>query len=58
MLFKKRKMGWREEDEDLSSYWMTVRIDKIVETAVGSTSSHAVENGFGKGYGSVVTQTE
>jgi len=55
MVLKKRKRGRGEEDEDLSSYWMTVRKVKVVETVVGSTSSQAVENRVGKGYGSVVT---
>ena len=41
-------------EEDVSSYWMTLKNNKILETERGITRSHYVEKHFGRGYGPVV----
>jgi hypothetical protein len=48
MLFKERwKKGWKENgEEDVSSYWITLRKQQEIEG--GRTRSHSVENSFWK----------
>ena len=36
--------GMINEEEDVSSYWITLGNEKILETERGSTISHTVEN--------------
>jgi hypothetical protein len=37
-----------DEEEDVSSYWMTLRKENILEIERGSTRSHPVENSLWK----------
>jgi hypothetical protein len=39
---------YRNEEEGVSSYWMTLRKKKILEIERGSTRSHPVENSLWK----------
>jgi len=41
--------GWEEEEEDVSSYWMTLRKrERMLEIRRGSTRSHIMENSLWK----------
>jgi len=42
MLLKERHKGQEDEEEDMSSYWRTLRKVEILETETGSTRSHSV----------------
>jgi hypothetical protein len=45
-LFKARSEGQKrrkDKEEDVSSYWMTLRNERILETERGSTRSHSVK---------------
>jgi hypothetical protein len=53
---KKRK--WRkDEEEDVSRYWVTLREQRILEIERGSTMLHSVDNWLWKKLGSFVKQT-
>jgi hypothetical protein len=32
MLLKERSMGWEDQEEDVSSYWMIIRKRKVART--------------------------
>ena len=40
---KKRWKRWKDEEQEVSSYWMTLRNEKILELETGSTRSHSAE---------------
>jgi hypothetical protein len=44
MLLKERYEGRENEEEDMSSYYIILGKDKILEILGGSTRSHSVEN--------------
>jgi hypothetical protein len=44
MLWKARKKGWGDEEEDVSSYCMTLRKREDTEPETESTTLHSVEN--------------
>ena len=43
ILLKERHKGWEDEEEDVSSYWMTLRKEQILEHERGSTRTWSVE---------------
>jgi len=52
---------WRtvleDHEEDISSYWMTLRKYRVLEIERGSTRSPSVENSFGRGCGPCIRLT-
>jgi hypothetical protein len=49
------KMGLGEEEEDVSSFWLTLREDEILELKEKAIERTIWRTRFGRAYGSVVT---
>jgi len=43
-----RYEGRKDEKQDVSSFWLTLEKDTIMELETGSTRSHSVENSLWK----------
>jgi hypothetical protein len=46
---KERHKGWEDKEKDVSSYWMTLRKEQILELERRSTRTLSVEKSLWKG---------
>jgi hypothetical protein len=45
---QKGQQQWEDEEADISSYWMTLQNERILEIERGSVTLHSVQNSLWK----------